>query len=61
MAGWPLGLPLLATTLRVGVEGLGVLPSTACTDRTRHTTEAEGAPSSRAARYLSVTALRYSM
>lgn len=32
--GGPLGLPLLATKLRVAVEGLGILPSTARTDRT---------------------------
>lgn len=34
VGGRPLGLPLLATKLRVAVEGLGILPSTARTDRT---------------------------
>lgn len=33
----------------------------ACTDRTGQTAEGRGVPSSRVARYLSVTALRYSM
>lgn len=44
-----------------GCGGSGVLPCTACTDRARQTVEGGGGAHSQVARYLSVTALRYSM